>query len=50
MVQRASVVAQYVHAPALFSQECVRSISRTLDGAEWPVQHFSTLMTILKGE
>ena len=43
-VQRASVVVQHVHAPAPFTQEflvifvdaieCVRSISRTLDGAE----------------
>ena len=44
MVQRASVVAQHVHAPALFTQEWVRSISRTLDGAEWPSQHVSTLL------
>ena len=46
VVRRASVVAQHVHAPALFTQECVRSISRTVDGAEWPLQHVSTLMTI----
>ena len=28
----------------------VRSISRTLDGAEWLLERVSTLMTILKGE
>jgi C-terminal region of Mon2 protein len=28
----------------------VRSIGRTLDGAEWPLQRISTLMAILKGE
>jgi hypothetical protein len=60
VVRRASVVAQHVHAPTPFTQEslvvfvdvikCVRSISRTLDGAEWPLQRVSTLMTILKGE
>ena len=60
VVRRASVVAQHVHAPAPFTQEslvvfvdvikCVRSISRTLDGAEWPLQRVSTLMSILKGE
>ncbi len=59
VVRRASVAAQYVHAPAPFTQEslvvfvdvikCVRSISRTLDGVEWPLQRISTLMTILKG-
>ena len=60
VVRRASVVAQHVDAPTPFTQEslvvfvdvikCVRSISRTLDGAEWPLQRVSTLMTILKGE
>ena len=60
VVRRASVVAQHVHAPAPFAQEslvafvdvikCVRSISRTLDGGEWPLQRVSTLMAILKGE
>jgi hypothetical protein len=30
--------------------KCVRSISRTSDGAEWPLQRVSTLMTIPKGE
>jgi hypothetical protein len=60
VVRRASVAAQHVHTPAPFTQEslvvfvdvikCVRSISRTLDGAEWPLQRISTLMAILKGE
>jgi hypothetical protein len=60
VVRRASVVAQHVNAPAPYTQEslvvfvdvikCVRSISRTLDGAEWPLQRVSTLMRILKGE
>ena len=60
VVRRASVAAQQVHAPAPFTQEslvvfvdvikCVRSISRTLDGAEWPLQRISSLMAILKGE
>ena len=45
---------------ALFTQESlvvfvdviksVRSISRKLDGAEWPLERVSTLMAILKGE
>ena len=60
VVRPASVVAQNVHAYAPFTQEslvvfvdvikCVRSISRTLDGAEWPLQRVSTLMAMLKGE
>jgi hypothetical protein len=60
VVRRASVALQHVHTPAPFTQEslvvfvdvikCVRSISRTLDGAEWPLQRISTLMAILKGE
>lgn len=60
VVRRASVAAQQVHSPAPFTQEslvvfvdvikCVRSISRTLDGAEWPLQRISALMAILKGE
>ena len=29
---------------------CVRSIGRTLEGAEWPLQRIYTLMTISKGE
>jgi hypothetical protein len=60
VVRRASAAAQQVHSPAPFTQEslvvfvdvikCVRSISRTLDGAEWPLRRVSTLMAILKGE
>jgi hypothetical protein len=51
VVRRANVVAQHVHGPAPFTQEslvvfvdvikCVWSISRTLDGAEWPLQRLS---------
>jgi hypothetical protein len=60
VVRRASAAAQHVGSPAPFTQESlvvfvdvmksVRSISRTLDGAEWPLERVSTLMTILKGE
>ncbi|KAH9013194.1 hypothetical protein EDB84DRAFT_1533406 [Lactarius hengduanensis] len=55
VVRRATASAQ--HAP--FTQEslvafvdvikCVRGISRTLDGVEWPLSRIATLMTILKG-
>ena len=57
VVRRASVAAHQVHTPAPFTQEslvgfvdvqCVRSISGTLDGAEWPLQRIS-IMAILKG-
>lgn len=60
VVRRASAAAQHVGSPAPFTQESlvvfvdvvksVRVISRTLDGAEWPLERVSTLMTILKGE
>ena len=60
VVRRASVVSQDVNAHTPYTQESlvvfvdviksVRSISRTLDGSEWPLQRVSTLMTILKGE
>jgi len=60
IVRRASAAAQHVGSPPPFTQESlvvfvdviksVRSISRTLDGAEWPLERVSTLMTILKGE
>ena len=50
--------AQAPYAP--FTQEslvafvdvikCVRGISKTLDGVEWPLSRIATLMTILKGE
>ena len=60
VVRRASATAQHVDSPAPFTQEslvvfvdvikCVRSIGRTLDGAEWPLERISTLMTILKGQ
>ncbi|KAH9049809.1 hypothetical protein EDB83DRAFT_2553433 [Lactarius deliciosus] len=55
VVRRATASAQ--HAP--FTQEslvafvdvikCVRGISRSLDGVEWPLSRIATLMTILKG-
>ena len=57
---RAAAALQRADFPAPFTQEslvvfvdvikCVRSIGRTLDGAEWPLERISTLMTILKGE
>lgn len=60
VIRRASAAAQHVHSPAPFTQESlvvfvdvikgVRSISRALDGAEWPLQRISKLMAILKGE
>ena len=60
VVRRASAAAQHVGSPAPFTQESlvmfvdvvksVRSISRALDGAEWPLERVSTLMTILKGD
>jgi hypothetical protein len=60
VVRRASAAAQQVLFPAPFTQEslvafvdvikCVRNISRSLDGAEWPLERISTLMAILKGE
>jgi hypothetical protein len=62
VVRRASAAAALQRAdfPAPFTQEslvvfvdvikCVRSIGRTMDGAEWPLERISTLMTILKGE
>jgi hypothetical protein len=62
VVRRARVAAAMQRAdfPAPFTQEslvvfvdvikCVRGIGRTLDGAEWPLERISTLMTILKGE
>ncbi|KAF8260132.1 hypothetical protein EI94DRAFT_1749458 [Lactarius quietus] len=61
IVRRASaaVQQQQAHTNAPFTQEslvafvdvvkCVRGISRTLDGAEWPLSRIATLMTILKG-
>ncbi|KAI0300723.1 hypothetical protein B0F90DRAFT_1722805 [Multifurca ochricompacta] len=58
VVQRASSTSAS-SATAPFTQEslvafvdvikCVRSISRTLEGAEWPLKRISTLMAILKG-
>ena len=58
IVRRAAVQQSQTHAP--FTQEslvalvdvikCVREISKTLDGAEWPLARIATLMTILKGE
>jgi hypothetical protein len=60
VIRRASAAAQHVHSPAPFTQESlvvfvdvikgVRSISRALDGAEWPLERISKLMAILKGE
>ncbi len=60
IVRRANAAAQQAHGHAPFTQEslvafvdvikCVRGISRTLDGAEWPLSRIATLMTILKGE
>ncbi|KAF8267460.1 hypothetical protein EI94DRAFT_1730637 [Lactarius quietus] len=55
-----AVIVRRASAPnAPFTQEslvafvdvvkCVRGISRTLDGAEWPLSRIATLMTILKG-
>ncbi|KAH9955055.1 hypothetical protein BC827DRAFT_1262095 [Russula dissimulans] len=59
VIRRASAAAQHVHSPAPFTQESlvvfvdvikgVRSISRALDGAEWPLERISKLMAILKG-
>lgn len=59
IVRRASAAVRQTHAHAPFTQEslvafvdvvkCVRGISRTLDGAEWPLSRIATLMTILKG-
>ena len=60
IVRRANAAAHQAQAHAPFTQEslvafvdvikCVRGISRTLDGAEWPLSRIATLMTILKGE
>ncbi|KAF8495996.1 hypothetical protein F5888DRAFT_1708427 [Russula emetica] len=47
VVRCANVDAQHVHPPTPFTQESF--ISRTLDGAERPLQRVFTLMTILKG-
>ncbi|KAI9435094.1 hypothetical protein H4582DRAFT_1817945 [Lactarius indigo] len=59
VVRRANTSAQQALAHAPFTQEslvafvdvikCVRSISRTLDGVEWPLARIATLMTMLKG-
>ncbi|KAI9452204.1 hypothetical protein F5148DRAFT_1237059 [Russula earlei] len=59
VIRRASVAPQHVHPHAPFTQESlvifvdviksVRSISRALDGVEWPLQRIPTLMAILKG-
>jgi hypothetical protein len=63
IVRRAGTAVQQApaNAPyAPFTQEslvafvdvikCVRGISRTLDGAEWPLARIATLMAILKGK
>jgi len=60
VIRRASAAAQHVHSSAPFTQESlvvfvdvikrVRSISRALDRAGWPLQRISKLMAILKGE
>jgi hypothetical protein len=59
IVRRASAEKQ-VHGHTPFTQEslvafvdvikCVRGVSRTLDGSEWPLSRIASLMTILKGE
>ena len=63
IVRRAGAAVQQAPAQAPyapFTQEslvafvdvikCVRGISKTLDGVEWPLSQIATLMTILKGE
>ena len=60
VVWQASAAAQHMDSPAPFTQEslvmfvdvvkCVRNIGWALDSPEWPLEHISTLMMILKGE
>jgi hypothetical protein len=44
VVQRPSIVSQRVQDEI----KCVRSIGRTLDDVEWPLQHVFNLMTYLE--